>query len=318
MRIMAEGSALRRARATRHAPGGEREETAVISDFAGKVAVVTGGASGIGCALAGRLVREGMRVVIADVEAGPLEAAAEALGAVGIGVDVTSFESVQALARAVRERFGTAHLVCNNAGVSAMAGVRTLSLEDFRWVMDVNFFGVVHGVKAFLPLLDANPDGGHIVNTASWNGLFAMRALGAYAASKYAAVGFSEALDLELRAEGSKVGVSVLCPGPVRTNIRTSARNRGGAYGPTGRREGEPDLHEQAFRGTVRPGLWIEADEAAGAVVEAVREGRFWILTQPELAAPYEARARALAAALERERGAARAGINRDRPDPNS
>jgi NAD(P)-dependent dehydrogenase (short-subunit alcohol dehydrogenase family) len=268
-------------------------------DFNGKVAVITGGASGIGYALAEQLVREGAKVAIADLEAGALQEAAARLGAVGIQTDVRRAESVQTLAQAVMVCFGRVDLVCNNAGVSVMAGVETLSLDDFRWVMDVNFFGVVHGVKAFLPHLKANPDGGWILNTASLNGLVPLPALGAYGASKCAVVGFSETLRAELEAEGSRVGVSVLCPGPVRTNIRFSARNRGEGYGVTGRREGDPDPHEQAFRATVSPDGFIDADEAAAAALHAVREGQFWAITQPELMGSYQGRIREIAEAME-------------------
>ena len=271
----------------------------MITDFSGKVVVITGGASGIGYALGEQFGAAGAKVVIADVEDAPLKEAAARLGATGVKTDVRQADSVQALADSVIERFGRVDIVCNNAGVSVMAGVETLSPSDFRWVMDVNFFGVVHGVKSFLPHLKANPDGGWIVNTASLNGLVPLPALAAYGASKYAVVGFSEALRAELQGEGDKVGVSVLCPGPVRTNIRYSARNRDQGYGPSGRREGEPDMHEKAFRGTVSPDGFIDAEEAAAAVLQALREGRFWALTQPELMQPYEARTREIGEALE-------------------
>ena len=271
-----------------------------LSEPKGKVAVITGGASGVGYALAERLKAEGMQLVLADYEAEALERAAAALGAFAVSTDVRSAESVQALAARAVERFGAVHLVCNNAGVSVMAAASRLDLEDWRWTLDVNLWGVIHGIDAFLPLLKANPDGGHILNTASLSGLYPMRAQAAYAASKFAVVGLSEALAMELEAEGGHVGVTVLCPGPVRTNISSSARNRGPAY-PARSREGlGPDIHDQAFRSELPEGVWKTAREVADAAVDGVLAGEFWVITHPQLMAPFEARCRAIMAASAR------------------
>ena len=271
-----------------------------LSEPKGKVAVITGGASGVGYALAERLKAEGMQLVLADYESEALERAAAALGALAVSTDVRSAESVQALAARAVERFGAVHLVCNNAGVSVMAAASRLDLEDWRWTLDVNLWGVIHGVDAFLPLLKANPDGGYILNTASLSGLYPMRAQAAYAASKFAVVGLSEALAMELEAEGGKVGVTVLCPGPVRTNISSSASNRGPAY-PARSREGlGPDIHDQAFRGQLPEAVWKTARETADAAVDGVLAGEFWVITHPQLMAPFEARHRAIMAASAR------------------
>ena len=271
-----------------------------LSEPKGKVALITGGASGVGYALAERLKAEGMQLVLADYESEALERAAAALGALAVSTDVRSAESVQALAARAVERFGAVHLVCNNAGVSVMAAASRLDLQDWRWTLDVNLWGVIHGVDAFLPLLKANPDGGYILNTASLSGLYPMRAQAAYAASKFAVVGLSEALAMELEAEGGKVGVTVLCPGPVRTNISSSARNRGPAY-PARSREGlGPDIHDQAFRGQLPEAVWKTARETADAAVDGVLAGEFWVITHPQLMAPFEARHRAIMAASAR------------------
>jgi NAD(P)-dependent dehydrogenase (short-subunit alcohol dehydrogenase family) len=269
----------------------------MLSELAGRVAVVTGGASGIGLALARQLKREGMRLVLADCEAGPLDQAAAELGAQGVVADVRDPASLRELARSVGEMAGPPHLVCANAGVSRMAGIERLNDQDWRWLFDVNLFGVVETVRAFLPALKANPDGGQILITASLSSLYPTRSQGAYAASKYAVAGFGEVLALELAAEGSRVGVSLLCPGPVRTSIGSSARNRGEAYGSAGTDAPGPDIHEQAFRAEVRDGDWSSADEVAAAAVEGIKRGDLWIVTHPQMMGPVRARHRAIEAA---------------------
>ncbi|MGH7058491.1 MAG: SDR family NAD(P)-dependent oxidoreductase, partial [Acetobacteraceae bacterium] len=196
-----------------------------FNTFNGKAAVVTGGASGLGKGIAQCLIEEGMRVFIADVEEPALSRTAAEIGATGIRTDVSDWTSVQSLARTVRERAGAVHVVCNNAGVGSMGRIADLSIDDWRWMLGVNLWGVIHGVQAFLPLLRANPDGGHIVNTASIGGLTTMPGLGAYAVSKYGVVALSETLAQELAEDRSAVGVTVLCPGPTRTNIKRSSRN---------------------------------------------------------------------------------------------
>ena len=202
-----------------------------MDDLAGRVAVITGGASGIGLAMAERFAAEGMRIVLADVERPVLERAAAQLADAGVEVlavptDVSVAADVEALAAATLEHFGDVHLLCNNAGVGSRGlPVIELPLADFEWVVGVNLFGVIHGLQAFLPRLVAN-DVGHIVNTASTSAFSYLPRMGPYNATKAAVVALSETLRFELEAEGSHVGVSVLCPSWVRTNISTSDRNR--------------------------------------------------------------------------------------------
>ena len=259
-----------------------------------QVQIATDAAKGAGARLA-----EGMEVVLADFEQAALDEAARALGVMGVRVDVRDEASLKGLADMVLDRFGAVHLLCNNAGVSKMAAISRLTGQDWRWLFDVNLMGVVNGVRVFLPILKANPDDGHILNTGSLSGLMPTVSQGAYAASKYAVVGFSEVLALELAAEGSKVGVSVICPGPVRTNISTSARNRGPEY-PLAPADPSPDLHERAFRAQVSDRDWIGADDVARDALAAVRGGDFWVITHPHMMDEVEARHRVLMAAAGR------------------
>jgi NAD(P)-dependent dehydrogenase (short-subunit alcohol dehydrogenase family) len=204
----------------------------------GKVAVVTGAASGIGLALAERFATSGLHVVLADVDEAGLAAAAERIGARGVDTltvvtDVTDETSVQALASATLERFGAAHVVCNNAGVASTADAWFGPISSWQWVLGVNLWGVVHGVRAFLPTLIAQGEG-HIVNTASIAGL--NPGFGpSYDASKHAVVALTEDLYTMLTSMGLPVGVSVLCPGWVRTNM-------GGSEAPRSVEEGADSI----------------------------------------------------------------------------
>jgi NAD(P)-dependent dehydrogenase (short-subunit alcohol dehydrogenase family) len=250
-----------------------------FTELEGKIAVVTGGASGIGKGIAQALGAEGAQVVIADVEQGALDAAAEELGATGIRTDVSSAESVDALAEEVVDRFGTAHVVVNNAGVGSMARIADLTLDDWRWMVGVNLWGVIHGIHAFLPILKANPEGGHLVNTASMAGLVATPNLGSYTLTKYGIVGLTEALSMELAQDGSKVGATVLCPGTIHTNIGTSQRNR-----PAGDTRGLKDVDiSQAGAELDMSGLrWMEPIEVGAIVVDAIKRGELYAITHPE------------------------------------
>jgi NAD(P)-dependent dehydrogenase (short-subunit alcohol dehydrogenase family) len=254
-----------------------------MEDLAGRVAVVTGGASGIGRAMAARFSAEGMRVVVADVEPGPLESTATELGVTGVLTDVSEAASVQALADRVMDQLGRVDLLCNNAGVGGGGVVAELALTDWQWVLNVNLWGVVHGVHAFLPHLLSNPAGGHIVNTASMAGLAAFPGAAPYCASKYAVVGLSESLQQELQQAGAHVGVSVLCPGFVRTNIFTSQRNRPAELTVPGRgpRAGAREANDEIVKTMQELGIPPEA--VAEDVLDAVRAGRFWIFTHPDL-----------------------------------
>ena len=200
-----------------------------MQDLKGKVAVVTGAASGIGNAVATRLAQEGMKVVLADVEEGPLADAEKKLADAGATVlavptDVTKGDQVDALAAKTFEAFGTAHVVHNNAGVATGGPMWTLTEADWQWVLGVNLWGVIHGLEAFLPRMLAQKEPAHIVNTASMAGLVATRGLGIYNTSKYAVVGLSETLAKDLKPYN--IGVSVLCPMGVSTRIRASERTR--------------------------------------------------------------------------------------------
>ncbi len=251
-----------------------------MRELSGRVAVVTGGASGIGRAMAARFVDAGMHVVIADVEKAPLEATATELGAVGVLTDVSDSSSVQSLADAVRDRFGTVHVLCNNAGVGGGGFIVDQTLADWQWVLGVNLWGVVHGLHSFMPMLVENSDGGHVVNTASVAGLVAGAGIGPYNASKFAVVAISETLRKELELAGSKVGVSVLCPGYVRTNIFESQRNRPESLRNESR--APRDAREQNERLKQFLESAMDPAEVAAMVHDAIIEDRFWITPHPE------------------------------------
>jgi NAD(P)-dependent dehydrogenase (short-subunit alcohol dehydrogenase family) len=270
-----------------------------LPGLAGKVAIVTGGASGIGKGIAAQLVAEGAQVIIADIQRDAMEATAEEIGAVGIQVDVSDPASVDALAREALDRYGAVHVVCNNAGIGPLAPVADLTLDDWRWMIGVNLWGVIHGVHTFLPILKQNREGGHIVNTASMAGLVAGPRLGAYAAAKYGVVGLTEVLAAELAADNSRVGVSVLCPGTVHTNIGHSSRNR-----PADLPDASEHSNFAATSTAISPGerkirafglkdidielednpryRWVYPVDAGAVVVRAIKRGDLYALTHPD------------------------------------
>jgi NAD(P)-dependent dehydrogenase (short-subunit alcohol dehydrogenase family) len=259
-----------------------------VESLAGKVAVVTGAASGIGLALARRFGHDGMRVVMADIEATTLEQSASTLTDEGIDVLAmtcdTSLESdVDALAEATVAHFGAVHVVCNNAGVGSR-GLKVVDLprRDFEWVIGVNLWGVINGVRAFLPRLIAQ-DEGHIVNTASVSGLYHRERMGPYNATKAAVVALSETIKFELDDDDSKVGISVLCPSWVRTNISTAVRNLPERlhYELTPQQAEEMTVYKARRREQLRDDA-MEADEVAVQVRDAVLANRFYVITHDD------------------------------------
>jgi NAD(P)-dependent dehydrogenase (short-subunit alcohol dehydrogenase family) len=266
-----------------------------MRDLKGKVAVVTGAASGIGRGLAERFGREGMRVVLADIEETPLaaaRAAVESLGAEAIAVttDVSNRWQVEALARRALEAYGAVHVLCNNAGVGAGGMAWELSAADWEWVLGVNLWGVIHGIRAFVPQMVAQGQG-HVVNTASIAGLVAAPGLAAYCATKHAVVAISECLhhDLTMRT-GGQVRVSVLCPAWVKTRIADAERNRPASLARPESQVPSPQdqMMEQMLRAAVAGGM--EPASIAEHVVQAIVHDRFWVLTHPRSKAAIEAR----------------------------
>ena len=260
-----------------------------IENFGGRVAVVTGAASGIGRGIAASLVTAGATVVIADIDGPGAERAARDLGAHARQVDVTEAAGVQALADSVISDFGRADILVNNAGVGPLSTFDDLTTADFGWVMDINFWGVIHGLKSFLPLLLGNPHGGYIVNTASVAALIPAAGTAAYAASKAAVVAVTETLGVELAGQ-AKVGVSVLLPALVRTNINANATKRPGHH------EGAP-----AAADFLPPGRLLEPSAVGAIVVAAMRAGERYIFTHPETRGPVEERYQALLRAYARQ-----------------
>ncbi len=263
-----------------------------MKNLDGKVAVVTGGASGIGRAVATRFAEAGMRVVLADIQEDALDRTASELAAaghqvIGVRTDVSVGESVEALAATVMAEFGAVHVLHNNAGVGVGGYLWTHTQRDWEWVLGVNLWGVIHCVRVFVPLMISQGEPAHIVNTASMAGLISVPGLGAYNVSKHGVVTLSETLERDLRIACAPIGVSVLCPGLVTTNIFESHRNRPGDISDEGQDPGLLGL-TAAADGPARAdalesfGTMLTPEQVATAVLEGVVDDHFYILTHPE------------------------------------
>lgn len=268
-----------------------------MQDVAGKVAVVTGGASGLGRAMALQFAEAGMNIMIGDVEDEPTaktRAEIEALGVQCLAqhADVSDRAAVEELAERTFSELGGAHVICNNAGVAAGGPLETATNDDWAWTLGVNLAGVVHGCQAFVPRLIEQGQGGHIVNTASIAGMICMPGLGIYTTTKFAVVGLTETLRMDLEPHG--IGVSVLCPGFVRTGIHESDRNRPGHLAET-------QLNEE-FQGQIRELVEAGIDPAivGRRVLEAVRDNDLYIFTHPEFREAVEERFQGILAAFDK------------------
>jgi NAD(P)-dependent dehydrogenase (short-subunit alcohol dehydrogenase family) len=270
-----------------------------MRQLSGKVAFVTGASSGIGYALAEAFGTSGMRVMLAGINEGRLDAAVARLREGGIMAervqcDVASRASVEAAAAATIARFGKVHVVCNNAGVGMGGPLGSIPEADWEWVIRVNLLGVVHGTEIFAPLIASHGEGGHIVNTSSIAGMAASPGMEPYAATKFAVVAMSEGWRAQLAEKG--IGVSVLCPGFVRTEIGTGHRNRPGGPRPSASPERDAMLG-QLIDGGMDPGM------VAARVLEAIRDDELYVFTHPELKAALAARFDAILAAVDRAAG---------------
>jgi|APFre7841882724_1041349.scaffolds.fasta_scaffold06529_3 NAD(P)-dependent dehydrogenase (short-subunit alcohol dehydrogenase family) len=267
-----------------------------MKHFRDRVAVVTGAGSGLGRALALGFAREGMKLVLADVdEAGMAETgrllAAGGAASVAQRTDVSSGADVERLAAAALDAFGAVHVVCNNAGVAPLGTVWEAAENDWRWALGVNLWGVIHGVRVFTPILLGQDDEGHIVNTASVAGLISPPGMGIYNVSKHAVVALTETLHHDLAARGGRVRCSVACPAFFPSGIAASARARPAELA-SARPQSEADAAREAgFRKAVESGR-LSADDVARAVLDAVRDERFYVLTHPRILPAVESRMR--------------------------
>ena len=268
-----------------------------MDEFSGRVAVITGGASGIGAALARAFAARGSKIVLADLDEAALgrmerELTGLSVPVLAVRTDVTQRASVAALADATWKHFGAAHIVCNNAGIALVGELARAPHDDWEYTMNVDFWGVVHGVEAFVPRLLEQRQGGHVLNTASMAGLVGMQWLGIYCAAKFAVVGMTEALHRELKPHG--IGASVLCPMIVATNITAnSQRMRPGAPpAPASSSEGQPP--EGAMQGGT-----VTAESVAARVVRGIERKDLYVLTHPEQREILRRRAARLDAAFE-------------------
>lgn len=255
-----------------------------METFEGRVAVVTGAASGIGLASATRFAQEGMKVVLADIQQDALDAAVEALqqaghDVLGVRTDVSQCEQIQRLADTAVNAYGKVNVVHNNAGVVRGGTLEELTLEDWQWVLGVDLWSVIYGVQIFLPLIKQAGEG-HVINTSSSAGLQATPNIGPYNVAKFGVVGLTETLRLELDEADSPISASVLCPGAVQTQICASDRNRQA----TGFAAGDASATDQAFKDMAGPivAAGIAPTEVASMIVAAIRNKDFWILTHPQ------------------------------------
>ena len=251
--------------------------------FMNRVAVVTGGASGIGLGMSRAFAARGMKLVIADLDDEALDAAVTEFSSAGIDVvgqrcDVSRLEEVEALAKRTMETFGAVHVLCNNAGIGIPTSARKLKLEDWKWIIDVDLWGPIYGVNVFLPLIEAQGEG-HINSTSSMAGLIAGQMMGAYNVAKHGVVALMASMERELRARKSPVHASVLCPGPINTNIsRHSVRFRPGQSKPA-----EDSERAGRMAGNIQAALeqGMDPDEVGLLVADSIAREKFWILTHP-------------------------------------
>jgi len=286
-----------------------------MQDLRGKTAFVTGGASGIGLAMAEAFGREGMNVMLADIEAGALSKAVDELRAKqvraeGVLADAGSRESIRAAALQTLAKFGKVHVVCNNAGVATGGLFGTVPEKDWDWIIDVNLKGVVYGMEVFEPLIESHGEGGHFVNTASMAGMISPPTMEPYCATKFAVVAMSEGWAGQLAAKN--IGVSILCPGFVQTRIHESRRNRPDAYGPDQRQaRSEVELVSAA---AVQGG--IPVGPVAARVVEAIKDNDLYIFTHPEMKAAVEMRFQRIMDAFDKSARSPALSVLPPRPAP--
>jgi NAD(P)-dependent dehydrogenase (short-subunit alcohol dehydrogenase family) len=274
-----------------------------MKELAGKTAFVTGGASGIGLAMGRAFAEAGMKVMLADIEADALADAVKSLHNVGPDVrgvvcDVADPASVDRAGKESYDAFGKVHVVCNNAGVAAGGGIDDISLDSWKWVLDVNLMGVLHGVRTFLPHMRAHGEGGHFVNTASMAGMMSGMGFSPYTASKFAVVAMSEGLAPHVKPFG--IGMSILCPGFVRTRIGESGRNRPQHYGPANAYA--PDSPAAAMVAMIAELIktGLDPSEVAARVLTAIREDELYIFTHPEMGVEMKQRFAAIEAAMDK------------------
>ena len=256
-----------------------------MKDFADKVAVVTGAASGIGRATATRFAQEGMKVVLADIEEQALNNTVSNLktaghNAIGVPTDVSKWEAIEALADKTMDAFGAVHIVHNNAGVVVSGPVEQLTLSDWEWVLGVDLWSVIYGIKAFVPLIKQAGEG-HIINTASTAGLQASSGIAPYNVAKFGVVAITETLRKELEADDSSVSASVLCPGAINTQIVHSKRNRS-ALSASDHKSSAQEHRFEKHAGELLLQQGKDPSEVADRVIQAIIKNDFWILTHED------------------------------------
>ncbi|BBF71990.1 SDR family NAD(P)-dependent oxidoreductase [Sphingomonas bisphenolicum] len=260
------------------------------AELLGKVAVVTGGSSGIGLGIAHRLAARGCHVVLIGRNQKALDDAAAEMNGTAFRTDVTDADGLREVAEAIKARFGRLDILINNAGIGPVARMADMTRADWAWIIDTNLWSVINGLDAFLPLLWANPEPSYILNTSSISGMFTGPTIGGYAATKYAVVAMSETLAAEMAQAGGKTSVSVFLPGPVRSNIHESDRNR--PQDLDGQLKSMRLEDAEGFENVTIP--WMDADDAGEIAVSAMLAGTLYIWTHPEGTAPISARFRAI------------------------